>query len=425
MSVTRSKSNVSRIASTRPSILKADVYELVENTLFVISTLLVFCFNYDNVGIGNRLTNAMVGSLIFFEILLCLSRHKIIINFTLYLYIAFLLFCLLSVLWSASFDRSFNRVMSLFLMLFYYIALINYSLVRINEQNRFILYVRLLVFCALFASVYLLIKTSSGWRSGTRINGVIGDANQASAYLAYSIPVSLYCGERRFLPQWFVAADIVFVAIAIGIMGSRSGITVVMIGILLYWFIRLLQRGVFSSRTIFGVILILIFTYAMVQLIMNNEIAYKIIGSRFESFIDIISGRRSKVNENSYYQRQALYALAVDLFRQHPIIGVGIDAYGWYASRVIRNTFSHNDYLQLLSCVGFVGFSLYYTQHVYIASKFRMLKDREAALGISLLAQMLAFHMTVVFYYQKLEFVFISFLVALVETRCNRCCVME
>ena len=376
------------------------------------STLLVYSFNYDTQGIGKYLTNITMAGFILSEILASLLRRKIRIYPTVAIFTLFIGFCFFSILWSASLSNSWSRVLSLSLMLAYYLALTNFVLAYIGSRARLYLFAKVLVISSLFAAVYLLL--TSDWQSGTRINGVIGDSNQASAYLAYAIPVALYCESKKLLPKLLIVVDVIAIIVAIGVMGSRTGIIVALFGIILYWIICSIQKGIISLRLITTTLLIIMAVVIICNFIMTNKVAYDIIGRRFESLFDILSGGVSKINEGSYYERQALYDLAIELFTSHPVIGVGIDAYSSFAAISIRNTFSHNDYLQLLSCVGIVGFSLYYAQHVYLMKRFRYLEKMEFAVCLTLFVMLLVFHMTVVFYYQKLEFVFLAFLSCMV-----------
>lgn len=414
MSAVRSVHGDSPKPDFRARLLDMDIVELLEAAFMALSTLLVFSFNYDTEGIGNTVTNASIACFIFLEVLACVSRRSVEFHPTVIMFSAFTWFCLCSVFWSASFDISFSRAVSLLLMLAYFIALTNFVLAHHASRDRFRFFARILVVSSLFASAYLLL--TSGWQTGDRVSGVIGDANQASAYIGYTIPIALYCVTNKLLPKWLVTADVALILFAVGVMGSRTGLLTAVLGIAIYWIIRSNQRGIISLRTLATLIVLAVGVYLISQFIMSNPVAYKLIGSRFESLIDIVQGGSSKINENSYYERQELLALAVQLFSQHPIIGVGIDAYAYYAGAIIRNTFCHNDYLQLLSCVGIIGFCLYYSQHVYIISRFKHLKFQDLALGITLMVQLLFFHVSVVFYYQKLEFVFIAFFVALIST---------
>ena len=395
----------------------ANVIELVEVISMTLSTVLVFCFNYDTEGVGNRITNASIVCFVIVEVLACLSRRKLVLHRVFALFMLFVLFCMCSVFWSASFELSFSRVKSLLLMTGYFLALTNFSLAKSDDSGRFQDFARILVVSSLFASAYLL--ASSNWQMGMRVSGVIGDANQASAYLSYTVPLALYCGSKKILPKWFVFVDIVLVSLAVIVMGSRTGLMIVALGLLLYCLVLSHQHGAISFKALACLILAVLAVYFLSQFIVTNELAYSLIGKRFESIFDIMQGRSSIINENSYYERQDLMALAVQLFGQHPIAGVGIDAYAYYAASLIRNTFCHNDYLQLLSCVGVIGFSLYYSQHVYIISQFNKLRSSQFALGMALMIQLLLFHMSVVFYYQKLEFVFIAFFIALISAKGN------
>lgn len=405
-------------SESMPRLGDLDLIEIAEVVLIAVSTVCVFCFNFDTSGGGKTLTNLTLAMFILVEAVSCLFRGRIEFHAAVKLFGLFVLFCTASIFWSSSVDLSFDRVQSLMLMFGYFLALTNFLMVRAQSTDRLVFYARLLVVGSLISALYLLL--TSGWQSGTRITGVIGDSNQASAYLSYSIPLALWCAARNLLPRWAIVSHVAVVGGAIVVMGSRTGLAVAVGGVVLYYLIRRAQKGLLTARTLVGVIGLVLLVGLVFAFIMTNDVAYEIIGSRFKSFFEIMGGESSSINENSYFERQRLAELAIQLFLDHPLLGVGIDAYASFAAQSIRDTFSHNDYLQLLSCVGVIGCALYYLQHAYILVLASRMSGSTQAMCITVLVQLLLFHAFVVFFYQKLEFVYLAFFVCLVLRASNR-----
>lgn len=95
--------------------------------------------------------------------------------------------------------------------------------------------------------------------------GVIGDPNQASAYLSYAIPVALFAADEKHVPRGVVFADIVLIIFAIGVMGSRTGLVVAACGCIAYTLFRAAQNGILSIRVIFIIILSLLGVLVVVK----------------------------------------------------------------------------------------------------------------------------------------------------------------
>lgn len=405
------KTNSHEIPTGKQSWISVDVITFLEVVAFALSTILIYNLNFDTQGIGNILTNSTIILFIVVEFVACVSRDKIKAPVTGVLFLAFLIFCLLSILWSAAPDRSVTRVRTLSILMLYYFALLNFLLARPHDRGRLYVALRIIVIAAFIAAIYTLV--AGNWETGDRVDDVIGDSNQASAYLAYSIPLALYLGSKRLVPRWFAGVHVLVIISAVLVMASRTGLFVSLFGILLFFLITAQQRGIVSLKTLMILALFVAGVLVIFNAIMSNPVLYQIVGSRFGSIWDILNGKQSRINEGSYYTRGRLLELARQLFVSHPLAGVGINGFSYYASLTIRDEFSHNNYMELLSSVGVVGCALYYSQHIVIASRFRAMRSDELALAVTLLIQMLLFHFFVVFYYQKLEFLFLAVMFAL------------
>ncbi|KOA43941.1 hypothetical protein BAAA27673_08210 [Bifidobacterium animalis subsp. lactis ATCC 27673] len=372
-----------------------------------LSLIFVFTFNYVSAGHGTTLTYAFILGFILIELLAMIRRRRCAIHPCVALFAMFIIFGAASVLWSVDTELTIVRVKSLCVILVYMLCLLNYLFSDVNPERRMILFLRMIVFSSAFAAIYLILN--SPWQTGQRVDGVIGDSNQVSAYFAYSIPVVLYCWSRKYLKAHTVFPYLALVLFAVIINGSRTGLVVAATGVLIYWFVRELQHGVLTFRTLFTFLGLTLAAGLLVVFIMDTNIGYEILGRRIQSLIDILSGQPSVTNENSYFERERLYELAVQIWQSSPIFGTGMDTYAHYAAISIRDTFSHNDYLQILSGVGLIGFAMYYGQHAYLAVKMvKKVRGPALAFSLTLLVQILLFHMYVVFYYQKLEVVFLS-----------------
>ena len=63
-----------------------------------------------------------------------------------------------------------------------------------------------------------------------------------------------------------------------------------------------------------------------------------------------------KFNVESFSGRTVLYNLAWDMYKEHPIFGIG---YNCFASMSGYGYFTHSTYMELLACTGSIGFILF------------------------------------------------------------------
>lgn len=380
--------------------------------VLIISVIYIFTFNNDTTGIGKTATNVLMIAFMGCELLCVAVRKCVVVHPVNLLFALFLFICMMSLLWTADVDLTITRTTSLAIMTLFMLCIFNYIFLDVRKVDfRINVLIRTIVVASAFASVYLLLN--SNWSAGGRTNDVIGDANQASAYLSYALPLSMYAISKKLLPKLVCVLQMVVVFASVIVSASRTGLMVCIAGVALYVFIRSYQRGLLSPRSIALIVGVAVGCVALFQYVMTNPQAYEVIGRRLQSIVDIMNGRDSQMNEGSYFERKRLLELAISLWQNHPMFGVGADAYAHFAAAGIRNTFSHNDYMQILSGVGIVGFILYYAQHVYILKNGVRLRGPLQVVVLVMLAQLLFFHFFVVFYYQKLEIIYIVLLVAL------------
>lgn len=382
--------------------------DALEGTALFAAVFLVYSFNYDTEGVGKTLTNAALVLFMATELLVLIGTRKMVVHPCWTMFMAFLFVCSLSIFWSAAPDRTFARVQSLVVMACFYFFLQSYLLAEGKTRERTQFLCQVIVVSAAFAAVYLLLQ--SDWREGVRVNQIVGDSNQSSAYFAYSMPVAMFCASKRIIPRVLVVLQIGLAASAILVSGSRSGLIAALIAIATYWMILQKDKRSAFLKAALGLVFIAAGAGLLLHFILTNPIAHEIIGRRLESIVQILGGEQSAINERSYYERNDLRQLGFALWFQSPIFGHGINTFGYFAQSSIRDTFSHNNYVELLEGVGVVGCLLYYSQHVMIINAARRINGERLALVTAMLASMLLMHWFVVFYYQKLEFVFLALL---------------
>lgn len=124
-------------------------------------------------------------------------------------------------------------------------------------------------------------------------------------------------------------------------------------------------------------------TLGMVVLwaIFNITTLYDVIGFRLEGLIGIFDSDKY-ITDDSTLGRIKLLQAGINIFEESPIIGVGINNYGYHAYHyygIWTIVPAHNNYIELLADVGIVGAIFYYT--LLYTSLIRGIKMLKRSIG--------------------------------------------
>lgn len=265
-----------------------------------------------------------------------------------------------------------------------------------------------------------------------------------SARFFIQIPVSYWGREARFdnVPLFAANSTAVFLAYAAGIVfftrflkREQDKVNSKLINIVLaalFMFVSLMT-GTKKGLLVFGIIVLVTYilssknplkllvriglavvaVLAVYYLIMNVDLFYGAIGYRFERMVYQYLGIGGIV-DGSTRERIAFVDNAIEVFRSHPIVGIGIDGFR-YVNRV-QFTYSHNNFAEILADLGIIGFIIYYSKYLSILSiAFKRLKDNQLLFGLSI--ALLAADYGSVTYSSELQFILLGFVLAMVQVK--------
>ena len=186
-----------------------------------------------------------------------------------------------------------------------------------------------------------------------------------SLLIAIASGSSMYLLEQKFYSftrkeRWFTAFVAVFLVIFLHIFAVRSGLLAFYLMALIYisYFI-LNRRKYIAGAVLLGLLIIMpIIAYYNVTSFKNKLLYMK---------YDIELFRKGEVYEGlSDSRRLASLIAGIEIFKEHPIIGVGIgdvrdktnEVYQKRYSYVPQNTIIHNQYIFILAATGIVGLIL-------------------------------------------------------------------
>jgi O-antigen ligase len=337
------------------------------------------------------LTYVFLGAVLL-SVLVIAARGRLVVPMdrVLLLPIAFTIWALLSMFWAPDFATASTRLISLAL------SVAAFALIWIGFANG--LSYRPLLFglitgAAVNASVALFQAQTEGVR---RVAGLAENENVFGMQVGMLGLLWLAQVNRR--KRWPLLVSLVLIAAATILSGSRR-VVFVWVGLLM-----LLAQEVWLSMRrswgAFGVAML-----ALPALAIGLAVEWSTITSMvqdlyvYQRFIFILEGVDISSDE-----RLGMIQDGMRLWWQAPIWGHGIDQF-----RILTtwNTYSHNNYIELLSTLGVVGIVLYYAVHVVILRQAQR-RSTSCSLVVILLLTIAAWDLAAVSFALRSQWLFLN-----------------
>lgn len=163
---------------------------------------------------------------------------------------------------------------------------------------------------------------------------------------------------------------IIFGAVSV-LTGSRAGIIVVSLFLLLSLTLR---ANSFEKRFKYIVVSVGIIAVGYL-LIMYVPKLYDIVGRRFDVLINGLFSDDGYVTRSSAFYRNRMKDYGMKWFSQRPIWGWGLDSFTQLSP---YDTYSHNNFVELLVSSGIVGFAIYYGAILFLGiSAWKVIRRKE------------------------------------------------
>ena len=180
--------------------------------------------------------------------------------------------------------------------------------------------------------------------SGRRLGGEISNENTFGLVFANASLIALYLAIMK-------GKKIHYLSLALFLFfgfssGSKKYIFLVATGVIGIALINYGWRKIY--KTLLGSIILL-----YVGIIALNMPIFSTINIRFQSYL---SGNLNTSDET----RKNMIDFGIDLFKERPIFGYGLNNYRNY---YYTGQYSHNNFIELLVCLGIVGFLLFYAMY--------------------------------------------------------------
>jgi len=250
-------------------------------------------------------------------------------------------------------EVAFLDIINLSLKLFFYTALIAF----INTEDKVFFVVKTFIFSGLILAIRILIFTPLGNLGLERIGSSLDlNANGVGTIFIYSSILSFFIGMKQKKYYFYIIG--VFLLFLSLLSGSKAVFFLILVGL-----VTTILINIKTKMQAIIIIIIPIITLGLYKFIMNISFFYNILGHRIEGMISVYTG--SNIIDASTNTRLTMIQEAWNLFKERSILGYGLENFRLLS---VFDSYSHNNYLELLSSTGVLGTIVYYSLPVCLLS---------------------------------------------------------
>lgn len=330
--------------------MKINILDLVAFVMIMLLTIFPIFRSY-----GMIIQNYGLWILGIIGLLLSVLKGYICFNRFLFGYMLYIAFSAISIFWSVNYSGAFTRILNMLQVLLVGIYLVSYCEYKNNIQKVLNYYI-----CGTsLISVYCFIQDMSTLSTWSRLGKVSFEAagqNQVyyTCILIYTIIIvihRIFENEKRGI--------YVFLFAFLYMCGILTAVRKCMLIPILFGFFYVLFKYKKRASKLIKYLMIAVICCLVGYYLISRYVPSMY--SRLQSLIiDLTSGADANVNGNSYEMRKWLREQAWQQFKNHPVLGVGIGQFRYYASAGGLDLYAHNNFLEILANTGIVGFFIYY-----------------------------------------------------------------
>lgn len=326
------------------------------------------------------------------------------INFYQFCILFFAGFSLLSRLWASNASRAFSRAIFVTEIV---ISMVFISILfKLNGCIRILL--KSIEIGGYFAVMFLIYSNGisnmiSFFRRGSRLTYTGVNSNTIGIIAAFSFVISIYfiATEGIHLVELFSIPSAFIVILSV----SKKAYAISFFGIGFYFLVNSVKSKNLIKNIInisLTTIVIAVFFYFVLQLPVMDRFK-----TRLSSMVaGFVNGVNSKETDISTYERILLQQAGIEIIKDHPILGVGLDNARLFNS---FDAYLHNNYLEIFADLGIIGLIIYYLPFIFFTSRFikyREFAQSEYSICLSLLLIFLVMDLGRVSYYNVSTYYF-------------------
>ncbi|MCM3630988.1 O-antigen ligase family protein [Paenibacillus glycanilyticus] len=371
-----------------------------------VFTIILFSFNPSLSWIPQGCACLVVGAFVF-EITQ-IKNYKFVVPIPLLCYLCFIVYISISLIWT---NQSVDMMFTLVQLFFISLILVNI----VNYQGHF----HSITIGFLAA---LVVATIDIWNKiggfivtddNTRVTSFLGNPNTFAIALFIGMLLSMEglmnkARKSLLIKGIYILLLLLFTYEIVFLTGSRKAmLSVFMLGFLI--FMRFFIKVKFLQKVLILVVGAGVLTEMFILL---KESVFFV---RLSRIFDMLQGKN--VNDSSLTERSSMMSDALNLWKARPITGWGTDQFRYLTD---YQTYSHNNYLELLSDNGLLGLMLYYSIFIILlvtaCKQLLSGNEKESHIGffsISTLLIFLLWDLAHVSYYSKFHWIMLSIIMGI------------
>jgi len=219
--------------------------------------------------------------------------------------------------------------------------------------------------CIYMLSVYgidtIYVISQGGER--IRIGDEVSNSNTVGISFAISYIISLHFFLNEKMPFYKKILYIILIVVGFvfGLLSaSRKALILLLVGSFAILYLK--NSGKNIVKSILGILLASIVVYILYDLISSHSM-FETVNDRFTALVEGLQGK-SKLDHSSD-QRFYMIETGWNAFKESPFFGKGL-----YASFNYFETYSHNNFIEILMNTGVVGFLIFYYPYIVGIKRF-------------------------------------------------------
>lgn len=319
--------------------------------------------------------------------------------------IVFAIYCFISTLWAIDPSDAIERGITVVeICVCMTVFLWAYS----NMQNPFYRLLKAVMYGGYAVTIYTFIfigikNILSMVALGGRLDSTFDNVNTIGLICAISLILSVFFLYQK--KKWLLVLLDIPTLVLLSACGSRKALLVTIVGCFAIYLFR--HRTVNKIAFVFKIIISIVFLFIILRLLSSLSI-FSGISERMQGLLALVTGNGEI--DHSAQVRQDMFNLGISIFKDNPILGIGMGNAHIYTLKYIgHDCYLHNNYAELLANGGVVGTYLFYRIYLSIIKKLKRnhrLKTQDGVMILILMFCLLVSDLSVVSYYSKLTYFF-------------------
>lgn len=316
------------------------------------------------------------------------------------------IFCLLSSIWAKSFAMAFEKGITILSILLCFTFIYTYyegkdidSLLKVIMWGGYII-----AMCSIFtyggvANVTMMLL------GGIKLDNMLLNVNTIGMTAAFACIIQAYyiLDKKKSISILFAIPAIIIILAT----QSRKAFLLLIIGIFSMFIVKNMNNRGLIKRVIRIVVVVIV--AIMLVKVLSLLPLFSYVNERLGGLWASITGN-GQIDHSSYIRKE-YRRVGMEQFFKTPILGIGIGCSSFISSLVEgRQTYLHNNFVELLACGGIVGFTLFYSMYLFLAAKlykFRRYMQNQTWLCLILMFLMIVMDYGMVSYYSKGTYFFL------------------